>query len=322
MTKGAKKMFALFSVALIFVAIIIYYFGAFYPSFNKISKKEFKIPGLDTSFVPQGLEYLSNEKVFLVSGYMSNGEPSRVYLVSEDTGETIKYVTLKSELGDYTLHAGGIKSVGDSLWIAGDKRLEHLSVAELLSAPNASSINIKKTFEPGNGCDFLWIYEDYLVVGEFYRKNKFETSPMHNVKVTENEENNALAYAYKIDGTSNIGIDENLSFVLSIPSNVQGISLNSNGDIVLSVSFSIPSSKIVVYENCLKNNAGKITLNNTSVALYILCDSLIKKQIKAPTMTEEIILHNDRVFVLFESACKKYKFINRTRTKQVMSLEL
>ena len=99
LTKKAKKLIIWgIILCLLFVAIMIYYFGATHRDFEKVSQKEFAIPGLDSSFVPQGLDYDSVNDKFVVCGYMSNKSSSRIYIVDGQTGKTEKYFTLTVHL--------------------------------------------------------------------------------------------------------------------------------------------------------------------------------------------------------------------------------
>ena len=41
-------------------AVMIYYLGDSYQQFYALAEKDFAIPGLETKFVPQGLEYVTN----------------------------------------------------------------------------------------------------------------------------------------------------------------------------------------------------------------------------------------------------------------------
>ena len=54
----------------------------------------------------------------------------------------------------------------------------------------------------------------------------------------------------------------------------------------------------------------------------MLDDNTLRAKLVAPAMAEEVVLVEDRVYVLFESACQKYKLVNRTRTTDVLSLDI
>ena len=71
-----KKIIILSTVLVILAAIIVIALLCFklvdainYSSFYDIAEDEFYIPGLMDGFVPQGFEYMEEEKVFLLCGY-------------------------------------------------------------------------------------------------------------------------------------------------------------------------------------------------------------------------------------------------------------
>lgn len=129
------------------IFIGIWFLGDTYPDFDREAKKEFKIPGLDDGAIPQGMssceanytvteikqqtekdengnpkkddqgndiikdvEVTTTKKqpYFFISANMSDGSPSRIYVVGENTGY-VGYVTLKDEDGNpFTKPIGGI----------------------------------------------------------------------------------------------------------------------------------------------------------------------------------------------------------------------
>ena len=309
-------------LAVIAVTVLLYYFGAFYPKFSKHDKqKEFEIPGLEENFVPQGLDYVQTHNIFLLSGYMSDASPSRVYCINGD-GEVVKYFTLSKNNEDYVGHAGGVASDGTYIWVVGDSRVETLLFADVMAVENGGKVNINSTFEPGNGCDFVDVYNNQLVIGEFYHAKKYPTSETHHVKVSEKETTHAIALCYPIDGTKAGGVAENPTSAFTLPDLAQGIAF-SGEKVIISTSFSIPDSKICIYKNSLLEQSSKtITINNRELPLYEFNSNNLLDTITAPTMTEEITIVGGRTYILFESACNKYKMINRTRIKNVISLDL
>ena len=325
MTKKARISLIVVAsvVAIIFVALMIYFFGARYPDFDKLAKKEFAIPGLDTSFVPQGLEYDSQNQIFLVSGYMSDNSASRIYVVDRATGQTLKYITLQKDGADYSTHFGGVAVYNDIVWVAGDKELATFSLTDLISAQNAGKIALKSTIATGNGCDFVLTKGNQLIVGEFYRAGSYETPVAHHINTT-NGKNYALAYIYNINESYPIGFASTVpAAVLSLPNQVQGMSFNKDGNIILSTSYSVPDSVIYTHQNVFANTTTQtINLFEQDIPLYVLDDNTLRAKLVAPAMAEEVVLVEDRVYVLFESACQKYKLVNRTRTTDVLSLDI
>lgn len=326
MKRKMSMIISLSLVGVIALALLIYYFGAFYPTFNSFDKqKEFEIPGLEDGFVPQGLDYVEKDGVFLVSGYMSDGSPSRIYVINKETGVVDKQLTCIKNNEDYIGHSGGIASDGNYVWLVGDKRVETLLYSDIANAQSGTKIEIKSSIETGNGCDFVDVYNNKLIVGEFYRSGKYDTPEQHHIDISDDETTHAVAYAYDIDETTASGIGE-ISFALTLPDQAQGISFVSTNDgekIMISTSWSISSSKLKIYENPLNKESGKtLSAKGKEVPLYELNSGNQTQTISAPAMTEELTVVDDRVFIMFESACKKYKFVNRTRTKNALSIML
>lgn len=97
MKRKGKMIVAFSCLGVLVLTLLIYYFGAFYPNFNAHAKnKEFEIPGLAETFVPQGMDYQAEDDVFLVSGYMSDGSASRIYVVDAKTGVLPIYYTVEN----------------------------------------------------------------------------------------------------------------------------------------------------------------------------------------------------------------------------------
>lgn len=311
-------------MALLFSAVILYYFGATYPEFDSMSQISFKIPGLDTSFVPQGLEYDAENDRFFVSGYMSNGESSRVYVLSGENYESTKYFTITISGEDYIGHAGGITIYGDNIWVAGDKKVHRLDYSDAMALNNGDSIEALDTFVPGNGADFILTYEDKLIIGEFYKKDKYDTNEEHHVVISEAEKNYAMSYVYTINTNSMYGLEfaEPIAGI-SMPNQVQGMTVTADGDVVLSTSYSIPDSKIFVYsQESLSSQDDVVTIGGNEIPVYILSQSKLQKTITAPAMSEELVCVDSKVYLLFESNCSKYRMVNRTRISNVYIINL
>lgn len=311
-------------LALLFVALMIYFFGASYPQFNKISQTEFEIPGLSTNFCPQGLTYSESHKVFMVSGYMSNGKSSRVYFINKGDKKANKFITFKLDGADYTGHSGGITTSGNYAWIAGDKKVVRFNLLDALNCPNGEAINLIDSFETNNGADYILTYNNKLIVGEFYREKKYPSPDSHKIKTSNNKTNPALSFIYTINEDNLCGVETTKpEAAISTIEKVQGMTFTKDGNIVLSTSYSLPDSKIYVYNNVLADNpTTTVNINNETIPVYMLDDNALVKTITAPCMSEEVVLVDNRVYVLFESACKKYKLFTRTRSTNVYSLDI
>lgn len=311
-------------LAIIFVTCMIYYFGASFKNFYAIAEADFNIPGLDTKFVPQGLDYNISTKKYVVSGYMSNEDSSRFYIVDKQTNKTDKYFTLTVNGEDYKGHAGGIVINGDYAWTCGDGYVYRFNFTDALNSENKSKIPVIDYFKTNNGADFLYIYNNRLIVGEFYKKGKYETPQSHWLNTDSGETNKALAFAYLIDLSNTYGLRAAIpDFGISLPNQVQGICQNKDNKIILSTSFSLPSSKILRYKNVFSSSPSKtLIVDNLELPVYVLCNKNLEVTIDAPCMSEEIVLVDDKVVVLFENKCAKYRLVTRTRLDNAYALDI
>lgn len=314
-------------VVALFAAVMFYYFGASYSGYNKLATKQFSIPGLDTKFSPQGISYSQDNSQFVISGYMADGSASRLYFVRKNENSAYKYITLKSEEGAlYVGHCGGVAVYGDIGYIVGEGNVYTFNMQQALSAKNGEAIKVTGGFESGNGADFVLTYNDQLIVGEFYHKKAYPTKAEHHIKTPDGKENPALSFVYNIDEDAPSGVASTTPVAaISMPALVQGMAFTKDKSIVLSTSYGLANSHLYVYRNVLADDAtGTVEIEGNNLPLYTLYsgNELTYKSVTAPCMSEEMVLVDDEVYVLYESACSKYKWFTRTRTKYVYSLNI
>lgn len=306
-----------------FAFLGVYYLWPWNKAFFDMSTKEFEIPGLDTSFVPQGFTKIDGTTEYLISGYMSDGSASRYYLVDSE-GKTKKYFTLEQSGSDYTGHAGGVVSKGSTIWTVGDKNCYRFMLSDVKSVECGGKVEIIDSFELSNGADFTFVYDNRLWIGEFYKKGDYETSQTHRLTTRSGEENPSLVYGYRIDESMSHGLyDVKPDKILSIRGGCQGIDVTNDGKFVMSCSYSLKDSSIYYYEDVLNQEPHDTFVLGTKMTdmWYLDNDSLLNT-INAPAMTEELVIHNNRVYVLFESACKRYRILNRKQLSNVYSFAI
>lgn len=325
MSKAQKRTIIAVSCifAILSTFVLFWYFGDTYSQFYPIAKAEFEIVGLESGYTPQGLTYESNSNIFLTCGYMKDGSASRIYVVDGQSKETTKYFTLKNGETFYTGHAGGIATDGQSVWIAGDGKVFRFAFTDIETVTCGKYINIIDSFESQNGADFLTVENNNLWVGEFHRNGNYNTAETHHFKVSDKETNMALSFCYTINSSKEFGLENTTpTKALSTGSLVQGMEITDN-KIILSTSYSLSNSHIKIYNNILKSTADTtFEINEEKIPVYILDSNDQTKDIEAPSMSEEITIANDKVYVLFESACKKYEMVTREQVRNVHSIAL
>lgn len=307
------RVLILVIVAVFFVASVGYCLSpkVRYAAFYAISQKEFRTPGLDSDFVPQGLCRVAQVELYAVCGYMADGAASRLYLVETGPRGTVKMVTLKNEDGsDYRGHAGGVASWGDSLWIASDDFVYRLSLADVLAADGAAAF-VDRFWVPVDAA-FAFASDGFLWIGEFYEKSDYPTPESHAFAVAGGETNHAIVCAFKID-TSLIGGVASTTPVmaLSVREKVQGIAKTKSGGFALSTSYGrMSDSWLYVYEDVTDRAPDSVFLaSGAEIPLWYLDASRLKLKLRVPPMSENLETAGASVLLIFESASQKY---NRT----------
>ncbi len=245
-----KKLFisltAVFAVLLFLGSfLLIWFVGDTYPDFKKF-RKEFAIEGLDDGAIPQGLgAYYSQYEItdedgktkyayqqyFLMSAYMKDGSPSRIYVTAEKTGY-VGYVTMLNIDGTpHTGHVGGIATNGSRLWVtygdsivvaqASEEYKEANILKEIIAkatknsnleeGEEVQSIRFTASFKANCNAAYLYYFHDpryttasydRLYVGEFYRKGNYETAKSHRLLTPKGYRNTSFMYEYRANTNS------------------------------------------------------------------------------------------------------------------------
>lgn len=326
MSKKFKILIIILSIVTILgCLLLVYYFGATYPVYSKIAKQEFEIPGLNEGFVPQGMCFVEEQNIWLITGYMGQENlNSRIYVVNPENQQQEKYfyITNTSE-NMIKSHFCGIANYNNIVWLATDGYILKMNLQDIIDVENEGYVKIVSEFDTKTGADFIFANEKYLWVGDFYRDGYSSVPSSHTVKINDLEINKAIALQFEINTNEINGFNEIPISVLSLPNQVQGFVQTSNGQIILSTSYSIPNSIIYIYdEGIVLEDKETLSLEFGDIPLKVCCQENLIKKIEAPAMSEGIDIVDNRVYILYESACNKYKFFNRTRINHVNSIVL
>jgi hypothetical protein len=327
-------------IALISLLSLVIFFGLalltihlitplIYNDFFSNSEAEYVTPGLSDGVVPQGYTFVEDKGIYLMCGYMANGDASRIYVTKEGDEKNSTYVRLVDADGnDYTGHTGGITSDGNLVWIANDgdgddNKVWVLSLDTILNAKSGDSIKLTLSFKPESRSAYCLVDGEYLWVGEFRDPEKYLTDKTHEFDVAGEVNNYAIICAYRIDGCSVIGLaSDTLEKIVSVRDLTQGFVITDKGEFVLSTSYGLSSSVMYVYENVLDGEAdSKLNINGVDVPVWYLDADSLEYSVEMPPMSEEMVYKDGKIYVLFESACHKYIFGNFTRGIHVYSYE-
>ncbi|MCD8286371.1 MAG: hypothetical protein LUD50_04010 [Clostridia bacterium] len=329
-------------VVVLGIFLLVWFYADSYKDLDYFNT-EFAIPGLADGVVPQGLGSYTAEDgsaTFFMCCYMVDGSASRIYVV--DGSSEDKYVTLKDEDGtDFAGHCGGIASDGTHVWLSSEMDIYTMDYDTLVSSATAEggTINIGTGFvvdaaDEGDGKVFNVAYlfydaaDEALYAGEFYRSGNYPTIDEHQLTTPAGDDNTAVVYKLEKDETDAKGFSSIPSCAYSTTSKIQGMAV-LNGKVALSESYGLANSHIFVYDLSKANGGSKGTLDllmadNSTVQLdlYYLDSSNLDTTYTLPSMTEGLTVSNGKVYILFESAGKKYRMYVRERMYNVLSIAL
>ncbi len=279
------------------------------------SRFGFDVPGLDSGFVPQGLCYSDELEMFLISGYTDDGN-SRIYAVDTETNK-VKEIILK----DFTAHAGGISASGKHIWVASGGSAEkggylyHLSTDAITNVQNGDELEFdNKTQVPVKG-SFLGCSDGMIWVGEFYTKGGgYEVSPDHAYG-----KNHSWACGYSINNDGKLKLES----VISVPDEVQGMSVLSDNTVVFSTSYGrYNDSALQIYSPYTEWSKSTVNINGEVIPFYG-CDKKDRTaKIEMPTLMQAVEYVDEKLYVIYESGAHKYSNAKEIITRaQVIDID-
>ena len=259
-------------------------YKSFFEKVNFTSSKNFIVPGLNTSMVPQGM--CDAGSYVLISAYDKNGKKnSCIYVINKSTGKLVKSVYLK----DSKSQVGGLAYDGKYVWIANgtDSTVSRVALSTVTKAKDGASVSFKKyPVKTVGGYDVRASFATYsngiLWVGQFDES-----------KVT-------YAYGYPVSKSDDKNFKLTAKYRIKTLSKMQGMAFDKNGRLILSQSYGRNnSSKIYVYDK------PKYTYKD---GVYYAHLPSLKQNITAPPASQNMFVGNDNLlYVLFESAADYYR---------------
>lgn len=316
----------LLAAILLGIVGLVIYARAPLGDYYKNAEKAFLLPGIDSGFIPQGLAYDETRNVFFVSGYDGGKQPSSLYLMQDGKA---KHIPLLTENGEkFTGHSGGISHHGDYLYLAGSSKgcLYVLRYQDVLNAKDGESVRIRgsvKTFLGENDpirVSFTGSTSTHIYVGEYYAKTGYSTPKTHHFE-SENQSFGGLVLEYAFDENAEWGVAPTPTRALSVVNAVQGMCFNGN-ELFLSVSGGFAHSKILSYDMDKLPSLPDLTVFDATVPHYATTDSALKKSIKTPPMSEEIVIVNDKLYAASEFAANRFILGKFTGAKYCYALDL
>ncbi len=265
----------------------------------------FDMPGLDSGFVPQGLCYNEKHGVYLISGYTDDSN-SRIYIVNKSDHQT-KEIILK----DFTAHAGGIASHGDTVWVSSGGNAEkggylyRFDMQAINNTPNSAELEYDSKFQTIVKGSFLGCSDDMIWVGEFYTNGgDYEVNPSHALG-----KNHSWACGYKIGEDS-----LELTALMSVPDEVQGITVLPDNSVIFSISYGrYNDSKLELFPAYTDLESTTVNVDGNELPLYNCKKADRIAKIEMPALMQGIEYTDGELCVIYESGAQKY-----SQAKQVL----
>lgn len=316
-------------VALAVIGINIYVHVAFGDFYQRV-QAEAPIPGINSGFVPQDIDYMDKADLWLHSGYSADGSESPLYKVAAD-GSTQKVFVNLPDGSPYIDHGSAITTTDEFAFLACEGGYLVLNADDIVAAEDGDHIDaidfVALDFTPAFMNIEMIDGEYELLVGNFYFPEDYETPAEHRITTPDGSENPAVLYAYhEMEEEGRYGFAETPMYVLSIPGMIQGACVVEDPErlwLVLSSSYGLSTSHLTAYDLTAFTEAdGTFMADGEKTDLYCLDSRTQAAVFDTPPMAEGIESHEGRVWVPYESASNKYVFGKLYGSGEVYSLEL
>ena len=299
------------SVAILAVGGFIIFDRVRHGSFYQDAEREFIIPGLNDNYTPQGFDYLPESDLYIMCGFMSDDTVSRIYTVDAKYQSSDAIIIKNSDGSDHKSHTSGISVLPgtDHVYLAGDNIIHLLSLADITDGDGVATIlnDISIMLDPA----YCTVRGDMLYVGSYYYPDKYET-PMADRYVTPTgEQNYALLAAYPLDPTTGLLASDTPEVLYSTRGMIQGMAFADDDTLIFSTSWGLSTSHLYCYDLTAVDPAKAQTFtlaDGTEMPILFLDSSSLYADIAAPSMSEELVVKDGRVFIMNEAACNKYVF--------------
>lgn len=291
-----------------------------YSEFYNTAEPQFAIPGDGEGFIPQDLDYLDSEDLWLFSGYANEG-PSPLYKRAADG--TVQRIFVKMLDGvPYDGHGSGVTSDSEHVFLTSEGGLLMLNAEDVASAQDGDEVPVVGERDLDFAPAFMNIENDTLYLGNFFREGDYETPDHHRIPTPDGTVNPAVMYAYPADAAAPTGFAAVPERVYSITDQIQGMCESPTGEIVLSQSYGLATSHLLAYDSQALLQRGTFVADGQEVPLYSLNSTNFTREVTTPPMSEGIEFHDGRIWISYESASDKYIFGKLYGGGQVYALAL
>lgn len=307
------------------VAAVILHGKAREKAFSQLATPVFTIPGLEEGFVPQDICLIKDHSAdttakqgavakqngaandtWIFSGYNTFGDPSPLYICSPD--QPTRRILVKLCDGSlYRGHGAAVTAWGNNIYLTVNDGYIVLDRRDVLKAADGSEVyalhHVRLPLEPA----FMIAQAGKLYVGEYYFPVAYDTPADHHLTAPDGTHNPALIFEFTADPHTLSGFSETPTCAYSIPKEIQGMCCTAQGHVVLSQSFGVGNSHLLVFNAAHTTSSDTFAYNaDHTIPLYYFDSGNLIAKIPSIPMTEGLAIDGSTVFVLDESASKRY----------------
>lgn len=259
-----------------------------YPSFFSIFKEGPRIPLISSTttdaWVPQGLDYLPEKNWMLFTYYWKpeGTKPVALAVVDLSTNQHIKTVYLyETSTKMHSGHGSGVTVSKEHVWLASNEagntnNVFQFKIADLINASNGGKLIASKAYKL-TSASYATYYDNVLWVGKFAHGSGGLCDP---------NPNGGNIYGYPLNSSDDL-TSTTPTYTWKTPDRVQGAVMTAD--------------RVIYSQSCGRNNDSTLytyTKGSTGKEVY---------RMTIPTMSEEIAIAGNNLYVNFESGAKEYR---------------
>lgn len=275
------------------------------------------VPALNQNAIPQGIAYLEEKNWIIISYYREEEQPSLLAIVDAESGRMVKALYLAHrDSTPYVGHAGGVTVSRKHIWVSSDRNAYWIPIEDVIEAENESQVKFGGFIATDTRASFTTYGNGILWVGEYAQGTDYPTEESHYLINREGVEHRAWAAGFRLDeetdrlrSSADAGaLPATPDYIISLPDRVQGMHMLQDR-VWLSRSYG-------------RNNAGTLSeykldmkekphltaaIGEQDVPVWFLDGQNVTVQHEIPPMSEGIVEHGAKMYILFESGAAKYK---------------
>lgn len=281
-----------------------------------------QLPGLKEHIIPQGITYSKKYNKILIVGYHKGKAAAVLFIIDYETGILDRTILLfNQDNTPLNTHIGGITTNDEIIWLSDNYKLYTLNLEDLINTKDMDRINVSKPLDTFAKGDYILYHDNFLYIGEYDYKIKYKIKESHHFKTPSGEINKSLIAVYDLSEET-INFDKP-DYLISVPDRIQGLSIDRDNNFILSRSFwSFQSSDISTFKNPLNGEPKNVKIEGNEYKLWFLDNDNLINNIKMPPMSEGIVLIDNELYLIFESASTYYKMYTKDKVSSIIKLNI